>query len=427
MSLQHHQHSLAAIIVLALIVLLALNEHLSSNSGYNTDEHRSLRVLQRIAPDAYNEDAANNATTITIYLTDRSSIPTYSFFKTDMLQRFGSGRVIYAIRATGSCHTIKRKKVRRPLQSILAKRGLNSPAISQTTGSAEDRHHSVTIKPFISPDVTNCIALGRDEPYGCTISHIKAGYPQCKTFVTNDEFCKFPEYDFRQYYSTSFGNTKGYLPLGPRQDSWRSFHKIRQEPNFVMLPPSKRRYAFNAIFSQDTNARRMHLAQVIKTAQQQKMEEEDPNKKNLEVYAKMARQWRENPNSASNDLVSTDTYMRVVLDSTFTLAPAGHNPECFRIYEAIEAGSIPVLVRRDIMDGKAGACQHSLAHWVDAPIVILESWNDLYPTVSKMLDDLEALDEMQVKLRVWYEEYMTTAVREFDDMMLETNNAKDSM
>ena len=33
----------------------------------------------------------------------------------------------------------------------------------------------------------------------------------------------------------------------------------------------------------------------------------------------------------------------LLLDSTFTLCPAGHNPECYRMYEAAEAGSIPIV------------------------------------------------------------------------------------
>jgi hypothetical protein len=46
--------------------------------------------------------------------------------------------------------------------------------------------------------------------------------------------------------------------------------------------------------------------------------------------------------------MNTDDYMQVVLDSVFTLSPAGHNPECFRLYEAMEAGSIPILTNDDM-------------------------------------------------------------------------------
>ncbi len=33
-----------------------------------------------------------------------------------------------------------------------------------------------------------------------------------------------------------------------------------------------------------------------------------------------------------------DRYQKALLDSRFTLSPAGHNAECFRTWEALEAG-----------------------------------------------------------------------------------------
>jgi hypothetical protein len=38
-----------------------------------------------------------------------------------------------------------------------------------------------------------------------------------------------------------------------------------------------------------------------------------------------------------------EAYRRALLESVFTLCPAGHAPETFRLFEAAEAGSIPIV------------------------------------------------------------------------------------
>ena len=81
--------------------------------------------------------------------------------------------------------------------------------------------------------------------------------------ITNDERCKHTEYDAREYYSSDL-DQKGYLPLGPRLDSWRSLQKIQQSnPDVTLIPSSKRLYAMNSIFSQSTNIGRKALASII--------------------------------------------------------------------------------------------------------------------------------------------------------------------
>ena len=43
-------------------------------------------------------------------------------------------------------------------------------------------------------------------------------------------------------------------------------------------------------------------------------------------------------------------YRSTLLNSSFTLSPVGTNDECFRFWEAIEAGSIPIFVPRQGYD-----------------------------------------------------------------------------
>jgi hypothetical protein len=189
-----------------------------------------------------------------------------------------------------------------------------------------------------------------------------------------------------------------------------------------MRPASRRKFAFNAIFSQSTNAVRQQLAVDI---------ERHGSTSKLPIFSSMAKTWKPVVNDSDNDQLDTDTYMEVALNSIFTLSPAGHSPECFRIYEAVEAGSIPVISRDDLrgsrhpnmnnrkdLRGVAHPCKDTLQHWYEAPIVVLESWDELYSVIEGLLEEPAALDKMQVQLRIWYDEYMTNVVRNFEDFML---------
>lgn len=94
-------------------------------------------------------------------------------------------------------------------------------------------------------------------------------------------------------------------------------------------------------------------------------------------------------------------------------------PASFRIFEAIEAGSIPVFVRTDL-HRTTHKCKDALKDWEDAPVLILNSWYELYPTVGRLVQDAEKLDEMQARLRLWYDEYMRGVIRNFEDFIVES-------
>ena len=259
-------------------------------------------------------------------------------------------------------------------------------------------------------DNAPCLAVASERD--CESKYLKCNYPQCKIMVTNDEKCQAKQHDVRGYYSAGIPN-KAYLPLGPRLDSWTSSQKIQSSPQFFFQPPSKRQFAFNAIFSQNTDMGRQVLARII---------EEQHGKSNLTIFKTMAEIWTQKVNSPHTQQLHTDSYMEVLLDSVFTLAPAGHNPECYRLFEAVEAGSIPVLIKNDLYSMQQGLndCKESLHHWYDAPILVLDSWDDLFPTMERLMGNLEALDEMQIKLHRWYDEHMRKVVGDFEDFMLES-------
>jgi hypothetical protein len=63
-------------------------------------------------------------------------------------------------------------------------------------------------------------------------------------------------------------------------------------------------------------------------------------------FIPIARKWRRKMHPTFH--VHSSRYVTLLATSQFTLSPTGHNPECFRLlYEAMEAGSIPVVVLDD--------------------------------------------------------------------------------
>mmetsp|Transcript_38810 Transcript_38810/g.68145 ORF Transcript_38810/g.68145 Transcript_38810/m.68145 type:complete len:433 (-) Transcript_38810:146-1444(-) len=370
-----------------------------SSAASPHQNHRSLRLSHYFDPKSV-VPRANN--TITVYLAlsqreidqenrDRSMVNRFdilyghSIFKTDILRRYGSGRVQFLIREHAQCLDC------------------SDVLVGQT--ALQNR--------------APCLAVRGMDTLDCASMHMKCNYPQCITMTTNDEGCqKALSYDARLYF-TSEARSKGSLPLGLRLDSWISLQKIQARPNFFIFPASKRKYGFNAIFSKVTNPAREQLVATI-------IEQQSDNNSSsrLPIFTKFAGEFNWNTNGENSDQLHTDQTMEVMLDSIFTLSPAGHNPETFRMNEAIEAGSIPVMVRNDLYINSKyqHKCLDALERWYDAPILVLDSWKDLYPTVERLMEDPAALDEMQVTVRMWYDNYMRKAVTDFEDFMIKSSS-----
>lgn len=258
----------------------------------------------------------------------------------------------------------------------------------------------------------------------CTLEEIKCKFPQCKVMITNDEFCRAPpiksttptgdvDYHVREYYNSQWSYPKyAFLPLGPRLDSWTSLQKILHEPGIIIKPASQRKYIFNAIFSQSTNSDRNALAAHLMHPEH--------NTKNYPIYKAISARWNPDADAEGTTQLNTHDTMSIFLDSIFTLSPRGHSPECYRLYEAIETGSIPIVTKRDIFMYKNKLCKDPLKFWHTAPVVVMESWDELYPTVEKLLGDMKRLEEMQLELRQWYDEMMRGVVGKFEEYMVQS-------
>ncbi len=100
--------------------------------------------------------------------------------------------------------------------------------------------------------------------------------------------------------------------------------------------------------------------------------------------------------------LSRRDYVAALRDSVVVLCPAGNAPETFRLWEALEAGAIPVTVE----PGAERDFFAELAVPLACPIPRLASWEEL-PALLRRLDaNASWADELQAKISTWYAQYL---------------------
>lgn len=65
-------------------------------------------------------------------------------------------------------------------------------------------------------------------------------------------------------------------------------------------------------------------------------------------------------------------------------------------------------------------CRGSIHHWAKSPIIVLNGPHFLYPTIENLMKNPQRLDEIQVRLRLWYDEHMKLLVGNFEEYMFES-------
>ena len=115
-------------------------------------------------------------------------------------------------------------------------------------------------------------------------------------------------------------------------------------------------------------------------------------------------------------------YLPILSSSDFTLCPAGKNPEQYRIWEAIMAGSIPIVEDPAITEtsemhpayGSAFRCtpvdMHRVLKKYGAPVVFVKDWRELAGIVNGMGKETRA--EKRRELQKWFRELKRELERE---------------
>uniref|UniRef100_A0A914D451 RXYLT1 C-terminal domain-containing protein n=1 Tax=Acrobeloides nanus TaxID=290746 RepID=A0A914D451_9BILA len=83
----------------------------------------------------------------------------------------------------------------------------------------------------------------------------------------------------------------------------------------------------------------------------------------------------------------------------FTLCPWGINPESLRLYEAMEAGSIPIFQRLN------ASTSPMTPMGADNPIPQFENWSDAIDFIDKMRQNFSELEKLQQRIISFYKLY----------------------
>ena len=86
----------------------------------------------------------------------------------------------------------------------------------------------------------------------------------------------------------------------------------------------------------------------------------------------------------------------MLLNSVFSLCPGGNNAESHRLYEVLDAGSIPLVTRND--------WERGLQHIGASPLRILDSWDELGSLIRGYVSEPRRLDEYQRQLAAWWKQ-----------------------
>eukprot|EP00516_Mucochytrium_quahogii_P000776 CAMPEP_0203761706 /NCGR_PEP_ID=MMETSP0098-20131031/14744_1 /ASSEMBLY_ACC=CAM_ASM_000208 /TAXON_ID=96639 /ORGANISM=" , Strain NY0313808BC1" /LENGTH=479 /DNA_ID=CAMNT_0050655819 /DNA_START=271 /DNA_END=1710 /DNA_ORIENTATION=- len=229
--------------------------------------------------------------------------------------------------------------------------------------------------------------------------------------ATGDEFCRangtHGRAHFRMYSGPLMTNSSEsspiYLPLGPREE----FRRITEDRVRLV---AERQYMFNFIGSLTSPCRRKLVTEV------KKFKSRSGKSKALTGFVHIISKWSKKL-TKQNGYILPAQYQEILLKSVFTLCPQGHNPEAYRIYEAIEAGSIPIVVLDEFY--RQHECDGALSVLVrqGAPFIFLNSWSELGDFLERMLDQKVELQKIQADVRSWYSRFMTKVALQFEKVL----------
>jgi Exostosin family len=111
--------------------------------------------------------------------------------------------------------------------------------------------------------------------------------------------------------------------------------------------------------------------------------------------------------ATSRDRLGPVAYAARLGDARFALVPGGNSPETIRLYDALEMGAVPIMLRGPFVRA-AGALN-------GPPFLLLDDWTQFAVAYAPFADGspgaLAALDALQNEVIVWWEAFKRTQQR----------------
>jgi hypothetical protein len=114
--------------------------------------------------------------------------------------------------------------------------------------------------------------------------------------------------------------------------------------------------------------------------------------------------------------VEADEYYDVMTDSMFAPCPMGNvNIECFRLYEALECGAVPIVEKRLYFD-------YYRKLLGDHPIPTISRWSDATHLIRDCLRNPEKLLGLQGECMAWWKSYKARLQHSVSDFLARTGS-----
>lgn len=122
-----------------------------------------------------------------------------------------------------------------------------------------------------------------------------------------------------------------------------------------------------------------------------------------QCLVKVRDQWQPQENEHSLSF-----YVKALRLSDLTLSPVGLNHECYRILEAVEYGSVPVVeispqqVASSCDSGESSPLR--LFHQLNAPFIYVSNWTEQLPLILRSEGEMSAEEKVRRRVRLlkWY-------------------------
>jgi hypothetical protein len=113
-------------------------------------------------------------------------------------------------------------------------------------------------------------------------------------------------------------------------------------------------------------------------------------------------------------------YMDSLRKSDLTLCPVGKNTECYRIYEAMSLGSVPIIenLRTEGNCDTSDVAPLRLLKQYDAPVIYVKSWYELFDLLKREAQ-LTLAEKVQRRTNVvkWYTGFKRSLSNNFIKMI----------
>ena len=217
--------------------------------------------------------------------------------------------------------------------------------------------------------------------------------------LVQDEHCQIdhPSIHYRQFYGSQM-HAK-FFPLGPRGEFVTILPLMNEKP-------IERTFMFNFLGSITSKSREVLRHILVKKLNSNKF----PSKVVFikKWHAKVVKAYGyENPLG----------YARILFNSWYTLCPDGNHPESYRIYESLEAGSIPILALDEHY--YEHPCQRAFDPFLEAkaPFIFLNSWNELPEFLERYASNISWTKHRQIECMNWYRAWSHRTILEFEDSL----------